>query len=271
MTFLCEYCQHIFTKKQSLDIHQKTAKYCLKIRGKKSVFVCDTCDKDFTEKRNLENHKIKCRVGKSFKELAIENIRLSQEVLTYKEQIGKYEKIISELQARLENIAIQGAKKSTTTTHNTINLQPLTKEWLDAQALLLTEEHLINGAAGLAQFAANNSLKNRVVCTDMSRKSLKYKENDGKVSKDPRGKKISKMFFESIETKAENIIPTIIEKIKEEMDDACEDTGNTFASVCNKMDEIINVKKGIKHITKGQEHELKEEFTRQLCELLPNP
>ena len=79
------------------------------------------------------------------------------------------------------------------------------------------------------------------------------------------------MFFESIEAKAENIIPTMIERIKEEMDDVCEETGGVFESVCSKMDEIIKVKKGIKHITKGQEHELKEEFTRQLCELLPNP
>ena len=35
------------------------------------------------------------------------------------------------------------------------------------------------------------------------------------------------------------------------------------------MDEIIKVKKGIKHIAKGQEHDLKEDFTRQ-SELLPN-
>ena len=275
MAFICEFCKHTFSKKWYMLTHQKTAKYCLKLRGERTSFFCDICNKDFTEKRCLENHREKCDAVGRIKKLTEENAKLKHEYILSKknteEQIGKYEKIISELQARLENIAIQGVKKSTTITNNTINLQPLTKEWLKSQALLLTEEHLSQGVAGLAQFAVDNSFKDRVVCTDITRKSLKYKENDGKVSKDPRGKKLSKMFFESIEAKAEDIIPTMIERIKEEMDDVCEESGGVFESVCIKMDEIIKVKKGIKHITKGQEHELKEEFTKQLCELLPNP
>lgn len=273
MSFLCEFCNHTFSAKYTLVVHQKKAKYCLKMRGIKydNNFSCNMCDKKFIEKRQLLKHKEKCNLPQTVSSLKQELSDVLIQNKEYKILIAKLEKQISDLQNNLKDVAIQGVKKSTTTTHNTINLQPLTKEWLATQALLLTEEHLSQGVSGLAQFAVDNSFKDRVVCTDINRKSLKFKENDGKFSKDPRGKKLSKMFFESIETKAENIIPSMIEKIKEEMNDACEETGDVFESVCNKMDEIIKVKKGIKHITKGQEHELKEEFTRQLCELLPNP
>lgn len=286
MSYTCEFCGNNFTKNCSLLYHQRTAKYCLTNRGMTNEKnTCEICNKNFSEKRQLQVHKEKCNMSNYIltleeklckKDTIIEDltkklIESKQQNRHYETTIEKLEKQIFQLQSKLENIAIQGVKKSTTTNNNTINLQPLTKEWLESQALLLTEEHLSQGILGLAQFAADNSFKNRLVCTDMARKSLKYKENDGKVSKDPRGKKISKMFFASIEAKAENIIPTMIERIKEEMDDVCGEDGDIFESVCNKMDEIIKVKKGIKHITKGQEHELKEEFTKQLCQLLPNP
>jgi len=287
MPFACDFCNNTFSAKSSLILHQKRAKYCLEKRGIDPVIshVCEICQKKFHEKRYLVKHQEKCNLDKQFlflktKETIAQKriekqhniiVRLLQQNKDNKLIISKLENQIFDLQNKLENVAIQGVKKPTTTTNNTVNLQPLTKEWLATQALLLTEEHILQGAAGLAQFAVDNSFRNRVVCTDINRKSLKYKENDGKFSKDPRGKKLSKMFFESIETKAENIIPTMIERIKNEMDGASEETGNVFESVCDKMDEIIKVKKGIKTITKGQEHELKEEFTRQLCELLPNP
>ena len=277
--FICEFCDHIFATKSNLTYHQRTAKYCLQKRGmNNSTAICDLCKKNFGETRQMLKHREKCDLPNQLNDANRKNEELQKSIIALTERLVCQEKTIKDLHEQIKyfsenmkDVAIQGVKKSTTTTNNTINLQPLTKEWMAKQALLLTEEHLSHGVSGLAQFAVDNSFKDRVVCTDITRKSLKYKENDGKVSKDPRGKKLSKMFFESIEAKAEDIIPTMIERIKEEMDDVCEETGGVFESVCIKMDEIIKVKKGIKHITKGQEHELKEEFTRQLCELLPNP
>ncbi len=273
----CEFCDHKFVTKSNLAYHQRTAKYCLQKRGMENTnALCDLCGKNFGERRHMLQHREKCDLPKQLADSNKKNIELQENILILMERIQCYEKTIKDLREQvklfsenIKDVAIQGVKKSTVT-NNIISLQPLTKEWLASQALLLTEEHISQGVTGLAQFAVCNSFKDRVVCTDVSRKSLKYKEDDGKFSKDPRGKKLSKMFFESIETKADNIIPIMIEKIKEEMDDACEETTD-FESVCNKMDEIIKIKKGIRHITKGQEHDLKEEFTKQLCELLPNP
>jgi putative methionine-R-sulfoxide reductase with GAF domain len=223
----------------------------------------------------MEKHQEKCGIleklrkkENAYQELTKKLIEYAQQNRDNQKTIENLQKQISDLQSKLENIAIQGVKKSTTT--NILKLEPMTKDWLDTQALLLTDSHFSKGVAGLAQFAVNNSFKDRVVCTDANRKSLRYKEEDGKISKDPKGKKLSKMFFESIQSKADDMLPAMIEKIKQELDDAGEEP-SVFDAIMGKITELINVEKGIKQISKGEEHDLKEEFTRELCELLPNP
>ena len=277
----CEFCHGIFARKSALAHHIKTAKYCLDIRGEKVDHVCVSCGRNMSDKRQLERHQEKCSIAKKVEDYKIElnnlqkintehekTIAVLQEKLKQSEQ-SKLElrQTNQDLQNQIKDIAVQGVKKSTTT--NILKLESLTDEWLHKQAMLLTNEHLSQGVAGLAQFAVDNSFKDRVVCTDQSRKSLKYKEN-GKIIKDPKGKTLAKKFFSSIKSKTDNIIPEMIEKIKEELDNAGEEH-EVFEMVKSKMEELISVEKGIKTITKGQEHELKEEFTRQMCELLPNP
>lgn len=277
MSFKCEFCSSTFTAKCSLTQHLKKAKYCLVQRGidHKTSYSCDLCDRKFYEKRYMEKHQEKCGIleklrkkENAYQELTKKLIEYAQQNRDNQKTIENLQKQISDLQSKLENIAIQGVKKSTTT--NILKLEPMTKDWLDTQALLLTDSHFSKGVAGLAQFAANNSFKDRVVCTDSNRKSLRYKEEDGKISKDPKGKKLSKMFFESIQSKADDMLPAMIEKIKQELDDAGEEP-SVFDAIMGKITELINVEKGIKQISKGEEHDLKEEFTRELCELLPNP
>lgn len=288
MPYICEFCSSTFSSRTGLCNHKRSARYCLQNRGKEiPIFTCQNCQKEFTGKRCLDSHIEKCpkyisslqeQLCKKDSEIATLNsvnttitrklIQVTQQNQDYEKTIQTQKEQISDLQNSLKDVAVQGVKKSTTT--NILKLQPLTKEWLDAQALLLTNGHLSQGVAGLAQFAADNSFKDRVVCTDVNRKSLRYKEGDGKVSKDPKGKKLSKMFFESIKSKTDDILPNMMEKIKDELDYAGEEQ-EVLEAVMSKMTELINVEKGIKQITKGQEHELKEEFTKQLCELLPNP
>jgi uncharacterized coiled-coil protein SlyX len=283
MSYECEFCGNKFTMKCNLLYHQRTAKYCLSKRGiVNDQNVCDICGKNFSEKRQLQMHMEKCSLPKRLVDLEEQlakkessNANLTKKLIEYAQKnrdnqktIENLQKQISDLQSKLENIAIQGVKKTTIT--NILNLEPMTKDWLDTQALLLTDSHFSKGVAGLAQFAVNNSFKDRVVCTDANRKSLRYKEEDGKISKDPKGKKLSKMFFESIQSKADDMLPAMIEKIKQELDDAGEEP-SVFDAIMGKITELINVEKGIKQISKGEEHDLKEEFTRELCELLPNP
>jgi len=59
----CEFCQKSFATKGSLTIHQKTAKFCLKLQGKKeeSSFKCENCNKVFTQKTSLNDHLSTCK------------------------------------------------------------------------------------------------------------------------------------------------------------------------------------------------------------------
>lgn len=60
----CSYCKKKFSSKSSLNSHQKTTKYCLKLRddSKLNHFKkCEYCDKSFTSKQNLLIHYIECK------------------------------------------------------------------------------------------------------------------------------------------------------------------------------------------------------------------
>ena len=60
----CTFCNKIFSSKSSLNNHQKTTKYCLKLQGKleeEGNFICEYCNKKFTLKTNLLNHHGICR------------------------------------------------------------------------------------------------------------------------------------------------------------------------------------------------------------------
>ena len=60
----CQYCKKNFSSKQSLNTHQKTTIYCLKLQGKNEEvnnFNCNYCDKIFTTKQYLLTHLSYCK------------------------------------------------------------------------------------------------------------------------------------------------------------------------------------------------------------------
>jgi len=51
----------MFSTKSNLILHQKKAKYCLKIRNDiNNIFKCDGCDIKYCSKQSLEQHKENC-------------------------------------------------------------------------------------------------------------------------------------------------------------------------------------------------------------------
>lgn len=75
---ICEYCNNSFSSKNSLDRHQKTAKYCLSTRSEtkvekssnedtiKYIYMCEKCEDCFNLKDDLESHKKTCLKDKGF-------------------------------------------------------------------------------------------------------------------------------------------------------------------------------------------------------------
>jgi len=59
----CTFCKKSFSTKGSLEKHQQTAKFCLKIQGRtlESSFKCENCNKIFTQKTSLYDHFPTCK------------------------------------------------------------------------------------------------------------------------------------------------------------------------------------------------------------------
>ena len=67
----CEYCEKNFKTSSSFNHHQKTAKYCLIIRGVVKEeenciiiedYTCKYCDKNLSTKGNLDRHLDICNI-----------------------------------------------------------------------------------------------------------------------------------------------------------------------------------------------------------------
>lgn len=142
-------------------------------------------------------------------------------------------------------------------------------------------ENIMNDLS-LAEFAAKHSFKDRVIPTDMSRKTLMFKddavaEEDDMVVKDSKGKKLAKKFFKSVNVRSD-LIETTRKQILDELINRSEISDIEREDIINRMNHIIQVQKGVRQISKGEElertreeHELKEEFIAKLCEVLTNP
>jgi hypothetical protein len=263
----CEFCKSTFPRKNALTQHQKTAKYCLTIQGKpiEYAFECPTCKKKMKEKRQLDTHQEKCSLNKKVQKLErtilMKDKKIAvqvQQIQDKNETINSLQKQISELQDKLKDVAVQGVKKSTTT--NILKLQPLTKEWLDANAKNLTLEHIQRGAIGYAEFASENSFKDRVKCVDASRQILQYKEEDS-VIRDKKGKRLAKKFFESIQSQNKELITDAMTRIRDEMDGK---SNEEIDPLLAKMEEFADMKT----IDLVKNEEMKLEFVKELCDLL---
>ena len=114
-------------------------------------------------------------------------------------EISKLEARLSKHENTIADIARQPRSKINNGIENTMNiLSSITTEHLRDQARFLQMEHIQEGMDGYARYALDYPLKNRVVCTDFSRRKIHYKNGDGKVVIDPEMKKLSFELFKAI-------------------------------------------------------------------------
>jgi hypothetical protein len=287
MSFSCEFCNKTLSSKMGLYNHVKSAKYCLKLRNKESEYICSVCNKHMSEKRQHEKHEKKCKDKeklvtyeineKKFQDTILELtvklkkyrkkfILLNQQNKQLQETIDKQYSQISELQNKLENIAMAGVNKTTNVTNNTFNKLEITKEWLDQQSLKLTDQHIENGGIGYANLSVENGLNERAICTDPTRMKLKYKHED-EIVHDIKGRKIAKLFFGSIKQQNEEKIEKIIEKTREKISNTTNITESQI--LWEKVLCLYNIRNNIDKIMRGEHNDLTNDFVKELCIILP--
>ena len=225
----CNFCNKIFCSKSSLNVHQKTTKYCLKLQGKKdkeNEFECEFCNKKFTVNQNLTSHYFICK-EKEFitklkekeeelensynkeKEKLIKHIKkeFSKKLKEKEDEINELKQKIAELNGRLytlkddHDVIKEMAKQPKNTTNNTLNITScIDFDNIDKIKYVIENDfninYAINGQKGIANFVKDKLLKDDngkplYVCTDPSRQIFKYKDIAGEIKKDVEAKKLT--------------------------------------------------------------------------------
>ena len=266
----CKYCKNIFSSKANLNNHQRTAKYCLTLRGddEECTYKCEICKKTFNKKFNFSRHEEKCVSVESFREIQSKSVLVERERDNYytktneqKIQIDELKQQISSLQKQMQEVAIKAVSRPTTSNKTQINnyiqnMQPVTDEYLLDNSHHLTIEHIKKGPEGYAEFALEYPLKDRVLCSDFSRRKVKFKDKDGNLITDPEMTTLAKKFFSSIKDKNKELICRCANELKEKLGDD------------NVMDTVVTLfdyKSAIEQGSDGEKTEFHHDFVRQIC------
>lgn len=299
MSLLCEFCKNTFTSKSNLNYHQKNAKFCLELRGKTpEEYICQFCNKSFYSKVGITNHISICTVKETSEidKIYKKNIELEKENINYKKDIenkNEYIKKLEEKVEKLENHILKIAEKPTTTTNNTLNnnnnryqqiiqnLMPITSSHFEEIVEKLSEEHVINGVNSYVDLSYD-ILKDKAVCTDLSRKMVKYKDEKGEVISDPKLDNFVKKFFNSIKDKNSEIIQEYVNNLVNKLEERSREFANNleidesdikefdreFEKILDKKDRAISNKIDIDNITKGHDNTLKFKYVEKMCNKL---
>ena len=308
----CEYCNQILKTPSSLKQHQLTAKYCLSKQNKEPIkeYYCNACNTGFTLKYSLQKHLQICKsntpeihqisqeldVIKKELELSIIREKEKDKIITdrdfliadqkniIKELQTEYKKHIEmqnkDLQDRMQSMAEKAIDKPSTVNQNTINqiinnLLPITTEHLNNQAQYLTIDHVKNGAVGYAKYALEHPLKDRLVCTDTSRKKGKYKDSDGNIVSDPEMSSITKKLFLAIKDRNSELITEFANDLKAKLDSFSSDhnemTTEETVEITGMTDDLIDLvtsvfsqKRQSNEISDGLKPELFHQFVKEI-------
>jgi hypothetical protein len=286
----CEHCFKNFKTLSNLNYHIKNAKYCIKLRNEtqNDNFQCRKCDKVFTTNQAKQLHEKKCKSSLVEDENKIENMLLKQ-------RLEDKENMIKELRKQLQNKDEQIERMATVaiSTPNSVinnqnrisqnrinqvvnNLIPITDEHLKEQSQFLTLEHIKNGVDGYVKYALDYPLKNRIACTDYSRRKLKYKDEEGVVD-DPEMTKLCQKLFQAINERNTKLIDEYIKELNERFNMTINQTNNELTEYeCESniiegdklIDELFKVKTQKKEIIEtanGVKTEIYHDFIKDIC------
>ena len=110
MSYKCDFCNKNFTTVSSLNLHKRTAKYCLILQKKNieeeeyekkevSTFECEFCNKEFNFKHVLLTHYKSCKEKK-------DTSQKYNEILFLKERIVNLEKEKLSMEFEIKNLNI---------------------------------------------------------------------------------------------------------------------------------------------------------------------
>jgi hypothetical protein len=132
----CQFCNKVLSSKSALNTHQRTARYCLQIQGKKvedvkDKFKCELCGKTFLNNNRYKYHKNICTSNKLCIE---ENERL-------KLRISDLEKINSMFQK--ENEMLKQDKKDLQDSYTELSLTAVSGNFEEETTIEINEDDFL--------------------------------------------------------------------------------------------------------------------------------
>jgi len=220
-------------------------------------------------------------INSDYKELKEENINLKQENIRLRTRLEFLEENVTYLKQQLqnkersqENITLAAVTKPTTSVKNTIknaviqNLLPIKEEEMKEHVPFLTLEHIKEGAEGYAKFALERPLKDRITCTDISRKKLAWKNDNGEILYDTEGQALCKKFFAVIHAKSENLFRELIKELGERLANAYDLQDQEEAdAIVELTDKVQTCRREAFQASKGNVNDLTLEFASYLCKM----
>jgi hypothetical protein len=266
----CNFCKNIFSNKQNLNYHQTRAKYCLKIQGvsAKIIDTCNICLKTFSINANYKRHAKNCKPTNLSNKLEIalkkiNTIENNYNILKKENEILRSDK--KNLQDRYDKLSLTAVRRPTSSTKNVQinnyiqNMAPLRLEDIKESIPQLTLEHHVKGAEGYAEYALEFPFKDKIVCVDVTRNKIKYKNDDGDVIEDIGFRKMMTKLCESLKDRSFNLCQEHYEKLSKKFTEKEMDEYNFMETAlaitkyangrenefCNKVIRLIS--KGSKH------------------------
>ena len=254
MDYKCKYCDSSFKNRCTLYKHQRTAKYCLKLQDviNKKIYLCTFCNKNFSRPDSLKRHKTTCTCREMHEQPVDQNTQLQD--------------MIADLQHTIQTMSTQGSRPVVLN-----NLQPLTDEDLQEHLENLTIDFIQEGGKGYADFAGGYPFKDRLVCTDKSRKKIKYRDEHGEIIDDGGGIKITQRFFQAIAPRNEEIINAEYRALHEEVQDIA-DKGTAHCTdltgILTRSTKLQQLLSSCQEAARGQENDLTKEFINHLTKII---
>lgn len=260
----------------------------------KKHHICNFCEKTFTTKAKCNDHIKKCSAQHIVEKLKSDNASLLLEVSNLKqensclksridtqveihkflrEEIASFKQHILEKDLDQKTITLAAIARPTSvrnTIKNSIvqNLLPLKEEEMKNHANYLTLDHIKEGAEGYAKFALSRPFKDRITCTDVSRKKLAWKDEEGKILYDTEGKNLSEKFFRIMKERNETLFRELIHELGYKLNDAYKrDDQEEADTIVDLTDKIQTWRREAYQASKGTCTDLSADFARALCKI----
>ena len=126
------------------------------------------------------------------------------------------------LQERYDKLSLTAVKRPVNSTKNIQinnfiqNMKPLKIYDIEQSVPLLTLDHHVKGVEGYAEFALEFPFKEKIVCVDVNRNKIKYKDGEGNVIEDVGFRKIMTKLCESLKDHSFNLCQEHYEKLSEQ-------------------------------------------------------